>query len=211
MNKVLTYLACPYSHDDPEVRRRRFELATEYAARLVSTGAAVFSPITHGHPIFLRGAGTMEIAAWATLSEVAIANSARFIVLRLEGWERSNGIKAELETAARFGLKTTFVDYCGRCELFLGPRVVHKCKGVERCPGCGHMPHKAGMCLNMASDNDCDCRVSSIFEFTEDDARELTALREKLSHYGEGSQSPPAADLKRLLELEELERSHNAD
>ena len=28
---------------------------------------------------------------------------------------------------------------------------------VERCPKCGHAPHEGGFCLNMASDNDCDC------------------------------------------------------
>lgn len=32
---------------------------------------------------------------------------------------------------------------------------------VERCPGCGHQPHPANGCLNMASDNDCDCKVGS--------------------------------------------------
>jgi len=26
-----------------------------------------------------------------------------------------------------------------------------------RCPSCGHMPHPSGKCLNIASDNDCDC------------------------------------------------------
>ena len=28
---------------------------------------------------------------------------------------------------------------------------------VGRCPKCGHQPHEPGRCLNMASDNDCNC------------------------------------------------------
>lgn len=35
---------------------------------------------------------------------------------------------------------------------------------VERCPGCGHQPHPPGGCLNMASDNDCDCKVGEKLE-----------------------------------------------
>ena len=29
---------------------------------------------------------------------------------------------------------------------------------VDRCPLCGHAPHPPTVCLNMASDSDCDCK-----------------------------------------------------
>ena len=29
---------------------------------------------------------------------------------------------------------------------------------IERCSKCGHAPHGQGVCFNMASDNDCDCK-----------------------------------------------------
>lgn len=32
------------------------------------------------------------------------------------------------------------------------------------CPGCGHQLHKPGECLNMASDNDCDCKYGATID-----------------------------------------------
>ena len=32
---------------------------------------------------------------------------------------------------------------------------------IDRCDKCGHQPHEPGRCLNMASDNDCNCGVSA--------------------------------------------------
>lgn len=32
---------------------------------------------------------------------------------------------------------------------------------AERCPDCGHQSHPPGGCLNMASDNDCNCRTGA--------------------------------------------------
>jgi hypothetical protein len=45
------YLACPYSHPNPEVREERFEIANRVAAELMRQGHVVFSPISHSHPV----------------------------------------------------------------------------------------------------------------------------------------------------------------
>lgn len=56
---------------------------------------------------------------------------------------------------------------CMHCKLPIksvpggnGPMFVHEHSQVvicdQRCPHCGHAPH-IGVCLNMASDNDCSC------------------------------------------------------
>ena len=53
----IIYLACPYTHPSAEVRLQRFELATRAAAKLISEGLIVFSPITMSHPIDMQLAG----------------------------------------------------------------------------------------------------------------------------------------------------------
>lgn len=52
------------------------------------------------------------------------------------------------------------MDGCGRCDCraFTEPdKSDDPREEVPRCPRCGHMPHVAGGCLNMASDDDCAC------------------------------------------------------
>lgn len=48
---MLTYLACPYSHPDRDVRQRRFDQVNAAAAWLILNEQMVFSPISHSHPI----------------------------------------------------------------------------------------------------------------------------------------------------------------
>ena len=50
---VLIYLASPYSHPDPAVRKQRFEDVCRCAAKLILQGQVVFCPIAHSHPIEL--------------------------------------------------------------------------------------------------------------------------------------------------------------
>jgi hypothetical protein len=49
--KELIYLACPYTHNAPEIMEERYKSATSAAARLIEKGHVVFSPITMTHPI----------------------------------------------------------------------------------------------------------------------------------------------------------------
>jgi hypothetical protein len=171
--KQLTYLASPYSHDDPEVRHRRFEIVCEYAARLISAGDPTFSPIVHGHPIFLKGCGTQGWDTWGKIDEAILRVSRRMLVLRLPGWELSHGIENEIRLANAFCLPISYVDYCEQCQLFISQFTLHDHGEIPADPF---------------------------------DAEELARLRQKMRQYGEGSQSPPARDLARLLELEAQER-----
>ena len=51
----LIYLASPYSDPDPWVKENRFLAVCTKAAKMMSEGAYVFSPIAHTHPIAKYG------------------------------------------------------------------------------------------------------------------------------------------------------------
>ena len=46
MSKLFVYLAAPYSHEDPKVMEARFHAINKQAARLMSEGYIVHSPIS---------------------------------------------------------------------------------------------------------------------------------------------------------------------
>jgi hypothetical protein len=55
MKRTLTYLAAPYSHKDHHMMVVRFLAINQYAAKLMSRGDYIFSPISHTHPIAEAG------------------------------------------------------------------------------------------------------------------------------------------------------------
>jgi hypothetical protein len=97
--KAIIYLGCPYTDEDPIIRRHRFELATAAAATLVRRGLVVFSPITMTHPIDVALAGDKTLGSdfWAEFDETFMEKCSELVVLQIEGWERSSGIRREIE------------------------------------------------------------------------------------------------------------------
>ncbi len=96
-----TYLASPYTHPDPNVRKRRFHAAARAAARLMALGEVIFSPIVHGHA--LHGELPHDLMHrhdfWMQQCLPLLLASTRIKVLPLVGWERSNGISIEMQKA----------------------------------------------------------------------------------------------------------------
>jgi nucleoside 2-deoxyribosyltransferase len=110
--KRIIYLACPYTDPDRMVREQRFRFATEAAAALIERGHIVFSPITMTHPIdtVLAGnAATLGSEFWVTFDEAFMDVCSEMIILDIEGWDRSSGIRREIEYFERQGKPVRFI------------------------------------------------------------------------------------------------------
>lgn len=97
--RKVIYLACPYTDPDPAVRKARFDVATIVAADLIRAGNIVYSPITMTHPIDMVLAGasnTLGSDYWVAFDEAFMEMCSEMVVIQLEGWERSNGIRREI-------------------------------------------------------------------------------------------------------------------
>lgn len=95
----VVYLACPYTDPDPAVRKTRFEIATTVAADLIRQGRIVFSPITMTHPIDMVLAGELNTLGsdyWVAFDEAFMDMCSEMLIIQLDGWDRSNGIKREI-------------------------------------------------------------------------------------------------------------------
>ena len=79
--KKIIYLACPYSHTDPEIREFRFRQVNEAASRLMKMGKIVFSPISHTHPIALAGDLPLGWDYWESFDRAYLEASQEVVVL----------------------------------------------------------------------------------------------------------------------------------
>ena len=98
MRKI--FLACPYSHSDDSVVQDRFIECNKVAATIIECGHAVFSQVTMSHPInqALEKTEKANIGKmWAPVDAVFLDLMEELIILDLNGWDKSTGIKREIE------------------------------------------------------------------------------------------------------------------
>ncbi len=110
----LVYLATPYTHQDPEVRERRFRAVSRCAGWLLChAGVLPFSPISMGHPILnevshIPGT-TFEWHFWAEFDTAMILKSEEFWVYCQDGWKTSTGVAAELKIVTEHDIPVRYV------------------------------------------------------------------------------------------------------
>jgi len=112
-NRRLVYLSVPYTDPDPAVMEARFMAATRTAGKLLREGFIVFSPITHGHPIAKHYGAIRD---WETSKELCytyLALTYKLVVLKLAGWDKSVGVRAEINHAEYNKLEIEYMDYEG--------------------------------------------------------------------------------------------------
>lgn len=105
------YLASPYSHPDVDVRGQRYLAACGAAGRLMRAGHVVFCPIAHSHPIETHCFPEPESGAFWQAQDLPLLRSAgRLVVLMLDGWLQSSGIRWEIAEAERLGIPVDYLD-----------------------------------------------------------------------------------------------------
>jgi hypothetical protein len=105
----MIYLASPYSHPDPAVREQRFRAACRAVAELLLAGEHVFSPIVHSHPL-VDYALPLTWAFWAGIDRAFLERSDELVVLMLDGWAHSVGVREELRIARELGKPVRFLE-----------------------------------------------------------------------------------------------------
>jgi hypothetical protein len=110
MHMSYVYLASPYSHPDPAVRRDRHDKAAKAAARLMQMGIAVFAPIPHSVAIEAYFNEPESFSFWMGQDLPILGHAERLVVLRLPGWDVSRGVKREIEFATNCDIPIDFID-----------------------------------------------------------------------------------------------------
>ena len=109
----IIYLACPYTHPSPAVRLQRFQMSAIAAAWLiVRRNKIVYSPITSSHPVnlvMIESKVEMPTELWLKYDEAFMQNCSECIVLKIEGWDISTGVKFEMEFFKQAGKPVSFL------------------------------------------------------------------------------------------------------
>ena len=104
----MIYLAAPYGATDPEMVEQRMREVERVLAHLNFHGQVSYSPLLihhclkSGYPL----PSTMEF--WRTLCFSLLSKCDEMVVLCLDGWESSIGIREEIEYCAKANIPVTY-------------------------------------------------------------------------------------------------------
>ena len=111
--RFLVYLACPYNDPDPAVKDDRVEISTRAEENLIGRGMTVFNPLRNSRGI---DAARTE-AEWREYDTAFLERSDGIVVLKVKGWDESEGVAAEIAHALSADLRiwtiTPHFDECG--------------------------------------------------------------------------------------------------
>ena len=106
----LLYLAIPYAHPTPEVREHRFRTACRAAAKLMSAGVVVFSPLSHSVSIAEHGDLGEDHCFWMSMDIPILRRCDELLILGIDGWTESKGVRREMFEALRLRKPITVID-----------------------------------------------------------------------------------------------------
>jgi len=103
------YLACPYWHENSEIREKRYQMVTSKTGKLMELGYQVFSPITHSHPISLN-MNKQGHDFWMKQDYPYIKLWADEVwVYAIDGWRESVGVGLEIDYAHSLDMEVRVV------------------------------------------------------------------------------------------------------
>lgn len=105
----MIYLASPYSHPDAFVREERYLRAMKVLHGLLEKRIWTFSPIVHCHELKKVAALPFEHKFWLDYDCHILKLCEKLIVLKIEGWETSRGVKMEMDFAAANNIPIEFL------------------------------------------------------------------------------------------------------
>ena len=98
----MIYIASPYSHPDKYIREHRYVLVLTYTHLCMKQDEIVFSPIAYGHEFMRFGEEYMP--------------SDRLRVFKIEGWDKSVGVREEIQFAEHLNIPVEYANAYGMLE-----------------------------------------------------------------------------------------------
>jgi len=106
----LIYLATAYSHKSFFVMQERYTQASRILGELMKQGKAVFSPIAHTHAAAILVDLPKDWQFWQAHCELMLSKCDKLLVVKMDGWQESRGVQAEIEFAKKLGMPVEYLE-----------------------------------------------------------------------------------------------------
>ena len=109
-NMELEFLSVPYTHTDPKIEGQRLLLAQFISSKLSRDNRLVYSPVVHFATVSNKFGMPTTWAYWERLCIATIMNCNTLVCVKMDGWDISTGVQAELKVADDNGKSIHFLD-----------------------------------------------------------------------------------------------------
>ncbi|NJL70371.1 MAG: DUF1937 family protein [Candidatus Competibacteraceae bacterium] len=106
----MIYIASPYSSPDRGIQEARFEAAEYFTAYWLQRGRMVFSPIVYCHRMAAIHHLPTDFTFWRNFNEAMLDRALELWVLKLDGWQVSDGVSSEMKMALARHLPLSYHD-----------------------------------------------------------------------------------------------------
>lgn len=104
---MLTYIASPYTSDNPDTIEFRVSLVEQFTAEAMRKGYVVFSPICHCHLMAKNWKLPKGFDFWRAYDLTMLDHCDQLVLLCLPEWRASQGVKEELNYCREYGKRIT--------------------------------------------------------------------------------------------------------
>jgi hypothetical protein len=111
INNGFYYMASPYSNIAPHIEFWRYDQNLEVLAKLTYLGYIVLSPIVHSHPMAHAFVMPKGFEFWKQIDTTFMDHATGLIVLMLDGWKESKGVRSEIKYMEAIGKPVYYLDY----------------------------------------------------------------------------------------------------
>jgi hypothetical protein len=99
----MIYVANPYIGTNKEMSNR-YEHTCAYVAKLCREYQICYAPIVHFHAVAICHELPRDSNYWRACNVAMLRRSEALHVLQLDGWDQSDGVKFEMDLAAKLNL-----------------------------------------------------------------------------------------------------------
>lgn len=106
----MIYIACPYSHENTAVREHRYRMSCIAASKLFQAGIVAFNPLANSVPAVEFGGIDLAHSEWMSIDIPILLRSDEVLILGLDEWTQSKGVRMELCKALSNAKPITLID-----------------------------------------------------------------------------------------------------
>lgn len=113
------FISVPYNGPTEEIKLARVHLTKLYFISVLKAGNCPVSPIVTGHQLVEEFNLMGDLATWIDYCKKELMSCDEMVVLQLDGWDESPGVKAEIELAKFMNIPVTYTKHlaCSQREM----------------------------------------------------------------------------------------------